>query len=370
MTVRRVVDLLGLFPLLTAAEYGGVQASGRAAWAAIRAAGSPPGSVSLPDRWHACWGPAWTARPGANGHGHGAHSRLEILSAAVLSRWSIRVLLVWHLDLLRLAPLFRAPAARLVLFLHGIEAWRRRDWFTRRLLRRVDLFLSNSEHTWRRFLACHPELQGAAHRVVPLGIGDAVAAAPGRPAGIPAALMLGRMLRAEDYKGHREMIGAWPLVLRRMAEAELWIAGDGDLRPELERQTARLGVRDRIRFWGAVSEAQKERLLTQARCLALPSRGEGFGLVYAEAMRVGRPCLVSTVDGGQEVVDPPEAGLAAPPDSAEALAAAVCRLIAPGPEWEAWSARARARYESRFTAAQFGQRLVSALEGAAEVVLR
>lgn len=365
---RRAVRVLGLFPGLATTEIGGVQASGRAAWRAILGTGSGKGTVPSADMWHACWGPGWKGIVDSDSHGVGAHSRLSVLTGAARCRWSVGTILVWHLDLLRLVPLFRASGARVVLFLHGIEAWRRRDWLTRRLLHGVELFLSNSEHTWQRFVACNRDLQAAAHRVVPLGIGstEGGAAEPPAPASTPAALMLGRLLRAEDYKGHREMIAAWPLVLRRMPAAELWIAGDGDLRPELEHLAADLGLRGRVRFWGQVSEEQKQRLLAQSRCLVLPSRGEGFGLVYAEAMRVGRPCLVSTVDGGREVVNPPEAGLAAPPDSPEGLADAACDLMTPGPEWDGWSTRARLRYERRFTVDHFAWRLLAALNGVTE----
>jgi glycosyltransferase involved in cell wall biosynthesis len=102
-------------------------------------------------------------------------------------------------------------------------------------------------------------------------------------------------------------------------------------------------------------------LIAEARCLVLPSKGEGFGLVYLEAMRLGRPCLSSTLDAGREVVNPPEAGLAVDPDDAMALSDAVVRLLNRGPEWERWSASAKARYESSFTAAHFEQRLVCAL---------
>jgi phosphatidylinositol alpha-1,6-mannosyltransferase len=177
----------------------------------------------------------------------------------------------------------------------------------------------------------------------------------------PAAIMISRLERQENYKGHREIIAVWPRVLQRIPDARLWIVGSGSLRPDLERQVRALGLEGRIRFWGTVSEAQKERLLMQARCLLMPSRGEGFGLVYLEAMRLGRPCLVSTLDAGREVVHPPEAGLAADPDDTEALAEAVCRLLTPGPAWDAWSRRARERYERYFTAAHFQKRLLEAL---------
>ena len=89
--------------------------------------------------------------------------------------------------------------------------------------------------------------------------------------------------------------------------AQLWIVGpDRCGKNWNERWGATPGMFDPI--FGQVKEDVKQDLLMRCRCLALPSRGEGFGLVYLEAMRMGRPCLVSTVDAAREVVNPPEAG--------------------------------------------------------------
>jgi phosphatidylinositol alpha-1,6-mannosyltransferase len=173
--------------------------------------------------------------------------------------------------------------------------------------------------------------------------------------------MIGRLCKSEDYKGHREVINAFPDVMKRLPDAKLWIAGDGDLRPELEQVARDRGDSERIRFFGAVTEEQKLKLLESARCLVMPSRGEGFGLVYLEAMRVGRPCLVSTLDAGREVVNPPEAGLAANPADKGELASALSRLLSDGSEWREWSNHARRRYEENFSAAHFQKRLVAAL---------
>jgi phosphatidylinositol alpha-1,6-mannosyltransferase len=169
------------------------------------------------------------------------------------------------------------------------------------------------------------------------------------------------MDKSDDYKGHREVIGAWPEVARRMPDAELWIVGDGDLQSELERLAAAREAQNKVRFFGRVSEEKKQEMLAQCRCLVLPSRGEGFGLVYLEAMRMGRPCLISTADAGREVVNPPEAGLAVDPDGAEDLVEALCELLRPGPRWDAWSVNARRRYQNTFTAGHFQERLISAL---------
>jgi phosphatidylinositol alpha-1,6-mannosyltransferase len=157
------------------------------------------------------------------------------------------------------------------------------------------------------------------------------------------------------------MIEIWPRVLAMLPDAELWIAGDGDLRPELEQLARARGIEKRVRFWGQVSEEQKAHLIAQSRCLAMPSRCEGFGLVYLEAMRLGRPCLVGNGDAGREVVNPPHAGLAANPEDQQQLTEAVGRLLRAGDEWQCWSLAARSRYEGRFTAQHFRQRMNAAL---------
>jgi glycosyltransferase involved in cell wall biosynthesis len=369
---RASQSLLGLFPNWD--ESGGVQCSGKIAWEGIACKQS-----RLSDSQ---FGNLYLFRYGEHKqNGKGAVSEREKISclpagdfadlmfeskfAAILAatRWRPRIetVLIWHLALLRLLPFFRLQDARIVLFLHGIEAWRRQDWLTRKLLGAVDLFLSNSDYTWSRFVSTHLEFASTAHRSLHLGIGAPSKAAIPRPVCPPAVLMISRLLRSEDYKGHRTVIAAWPLVLKRIPDAELWIAGEGDLRQDLEITAKNLGLANQVRFWGKISEDEKEALLTRCSCLALPSRAEGFGLVYLEAMRMGRPCLVSTIDAGREVVNPPQAGIAANPDDPQELANSVCRLLSDGAEWELWSTQARRRYEEYFTAEHFQQRLLSAL---------
>jgi phosphatidylinositol alpha-1,6-mannosyltransferase len=339
---------------------GGVQASGRLAWEAIHAANGQFGPSAL-----FCYGDNGPSEPTQARAVH-VPSKSAAVRAALKHERSARVVLVWHIRLLKLLPLFRMPRARVALFLHGIEVWRPLSWTERLLLRSVDLFLTNSEFTWQRFVEFNPYLARAAHRVVPLGIGAPSGESTPEPEAAPRALMLSRLARAEDYKGHREVLQAWPLVLERLPAAELWIAGDGDLRSDLEQAARERGLEGAVRFLGSVSEHDKQALIARARCLALPSRGEGFGLVYAEAMRLGRPCLVSTGDAGREVVDPPAHGLAVDPSDREAVADALVRLLTDSAEWREWSRRARLRYEEQFTASHFQSRLIAALAYANE----
>lgn len=344
--------LLGLFPALEVP--GGVQTSGKVAWEGIQNRGFKA--------YLFCYG---TDEAGDNYRGdkNAIHvfSKFNAIAKALRKRWAVQRILVWHIGLLKLLPFLRAPDAKVLLFLHGIEIWRPQGWLTRALLRQVDLFISNSDYTWQRFIQANPECKDMPCQTVHLGISEPLNDKIPAPDVVPAALMLGRMVQSEDYKGHWEMINAWPLVLKHIPEAELWVAGDGDRRLELEDLVRKQGLESKVHFLGWVSEEKKQELLGRCRCLALPSRGEGFGLVYLEAMRMGRPCLASNQDAGREVVNPPEAGLAVNQDDPEALAAALYLLLSEGEEWDTWSREARQRYEHYFTAEHFQRRLIEAL---------
>ena len=201
--------LLGLFPTFEAT--GGIQASGAMAWESlIEAIGG--GLDGVRNAYLFCYG---NGEGQGNGGGHTiyAASKHRAIIAALRVQWPVRVVLIWHLGLLKLLPFFRVPGARVALFLHGIEAWRQQHWLTRSLLRRVDLFLSNSDYTWQRFTHVHPEYTHAVHQTTHLGLGASLPEAVPTPETPPVAFMLGRLLRSGMYKGHWEMIHAWPRVL-------------------------------------------------------------------------------------------------------------------------------------------------------------
>lgn len=353
-----VIEIMGLFPWFGPGSIGGVQLSGRLAWEGLQILMKREGK----EVYLFCYGNQTNKNELYEYKGGTIKSsKIGAILFALQRKWKTNVVLCWHLHLLKLLPFFRIPSSRVVLFLHGIEAWRKSSLLEKILLQRVHLFLSNSNFTWKRFLDFHPELSYKLHRTVYLGLGKVLSEPTPQPAPYPVCLMLARMLKSENYKGHRELIEAWPLVLHRLPKAKLWIVGDGDLREELENRVNELGLQDKIRFLGRVSEEKKQNLIMQCRCLALPSRGEGFGLVYLEAMRLGRPCLVSRMDAGLEVVNPPEAGLSADPQNLKELAEMLCKLLTPGSVWEKWSYQARRRYEEHFTARHFQNRFLSAL---------
>ena len=282
---------------------------------------------------------------------------LRVILKSLRIRGKFDVCLIWHADFIRLLPFLRlSRRTRVVLFLHGTEVWRRRKASTRRLIGRCAAVFANSAYTIERTRTVNPEITERPTRVVALGTSTPLTGATIAPTE-SAAIIIARLDPGERYKGHEQLIDAWPRVIERIADAQLWIVGGGAWQRDLETLVERKQLRHRIRFFGRVDEGTKEMLISNSSCLVMPSTAEGFGLVYLEAMRQGRPCLTG-VDAGQEVIAPPQAGLAVATRDPATLADAVVRLLHAD---SAWRESARARYETHYTAAHFQQRLCDAI---------
>jgi glycosyltransferase involved in cell wall biosynthesis len=137
---------------------------------------------------------------------------------------------------------------------------------------------------------------------------------------------LGRLV---GWKAVDLLLDAFAIVGARCPEARLEILGDGDCRPSLEAQAARLGLADRVEFVGWVSAEEGARRLRASDVFVLPSLRESGGVVLLEAMSVGLP-VVATRWGGPGVHVDDATGIRVAPDTREGfiegLADAMIRL--------------------------------------------
>lgn len=145
---------------------------------------------------------------------------------------------------------------------------------------------------------------------------------PVRPA--PAEeeiLFVGRLSRA---KGVDLLLEAFGRMKHREARLRLVgpEAGDLDVRSLAEQ----LGVLDRTRIEGEVSQEELPAIYGRASCLALPSRSEGLPCVVAEALLVGRPVVATDVGGISELVDD-AVGRLVPPEDVPSLASALDAVL-------------------------------------------
>jgi phosphatidyl-myo-inositol dimannoside synthase len=262
-----------------------------------------------------------------------------------------------------------APAARVLswrgrrptIVLCGIEAWVGLRPAEQWAISGGDI-VAISQHTVDRFRTANPSLAS-------IDIGVCHPGLPARPhawattemtpverAVSPTALIVARMSAAERYKGHDALLDVWPDLLSRHPDAVLAVAGDGDDRLRLEARAAALGLTQAVRFLGRVDDRQLDELYRSCRLFVMPSRDEGFGLVFLEAMRAAKPCIGGR-GAASEIIEHGVTGLIVDPDSRHELSAALERLYSEPDTCEQFGAAGRERFLSSFTDDGFRARL-------------
>jgi glycosyltransferase involved in cell wall biosynthesis len=117
------------------------------------------------------------------------------------------------------------------------------------------------------------------------------------------------------------------VLAREAMDFEIVLAGDGEMRPQIEAAIARLGLERRIRITGWISSAQVRDEISAARTLVLPSFYEGLPIVIMEAMALRRPVLTTYVAGIPELVVHGETGWLIPAGEIDELVAAIRRCL-------------------------------------------
>jgi phosphatidylinositol alpha-1,6-mannosyltransferase len=295
-----------------------------------------------------------------------AGRRMRMLGSFLAEQGRFDLVMFVYVGVGRLGVL--RPFGATTLWLVGIEVRRRLSWVERHTVRRADPLLSISKFSSDEMLRYNPELPGASAVVHLCAEPDDpwIAARPQSAAGYaaaarkPAVMIVARQAAHERYKGHDELIVGWPRVLNEVPAAELWIVGTGDDQARLRSLADASGVGKNVRFFGRVSHEELLELYGTARVFAMPSSGEGFGLVFVEAMRCGLPCICSR-DSAAEIVLDGQTGLVVD-QNPEAVARACVLLLNDSAMSDRMGAAGRLRYEKEFTFAAMSKRLLHALE--------
>jgi len=158
---------------------------------------------------------------------------------------------------------------------------------------------------------------------------DFYSAKPTQPTAKPRLVCVARLSKE---KGHFLLIEAVHLLANKGVDFELVLAGDGEMRPELESQIKRYGLSGKIRITGWISGDRVREEILAARGLALTSFSEGLPVVIMEAMALRRPVLATYVGGIPELVLPGQNGWLFPAGSIDELTLAIENFLAKTPD--------------------------------------
>lgn len=287
--------------------------------------------------------------------------------AALLAGERIDHVVVGLLGLAPLAGVLRAcgRVRGYTVVLHGVEAWRRVPWTQRLACRGARRIVATTRHTAHRFAQANG-IDPRRIDVVPLCADESATSeahvGPVLDGGF-RVLCVGRQSAAERYKGFDELIVATRELADEGVPVVLHLIGDGDDQPRLRALSAAMGVTDRVRFHGGVPRATLQAAYAECDVFALPSRAEGFGIAFVEAMRHGRACVGARAGGIPEVLDEGRAGLLVDYGDPVGLADALRRLWRDPGQRRRLGEAGRSRASSHFGWPVFLERHLAALRG-------
>jgi len=256
----------------------------------------------------------------------------QLLSA--LRRGKFDLVICGHVNLL---PIARLATKRPLLITHGIEAWKPLRRLSNALIRNCRGVVSVSDLTRTRFLDWS-RYDGPTF-VLPNAVrADQYRIRPKNPeliarlglAGKRVVLTVGRISWSERYKGFDEVIDVMPELIAEFPDIAYVIGGGGSDAERLARKCVERGIAKHVIFTGIFDEATKADLYNLADVYAMPSRGEGFGFVFLEAMASGVPVIASRHDGGREALRMGALGTLVDPSNPAEIRAAIADALQHG----------------------------------------
>ncbi len=174
---------------------------------------------------------------------------------------------------------------------------------------RSQLFRNVAHQNWQKIKVVHCGIEPAFHQ-------NAVS----KQAAERRLICVGRLC---EQKGQLLLIEAAQQLSARGTKFELVLAGDGEMRPDLEALIAHYQLQEVVRITGWISSDQVRDEILASRALVLPSFAEGLPVVIMEAMALRRPVISTFVAGIPELVVPNEHGWLVPAGDVDALVAAM-----------------------------------------------
>jgi glycosyltransferase involved in cell wall biosynthesis len=330
--------IVGLFPELLGV--GGIQEAGRLTAAALQ-------TISL---CHCNWSTYFQSLSDPPGtqefeaadkkiclRGFGRSKVQFVLSAIRQSGQRARVVLAAHPNLaLPVVAMKRfSPRLKTIVMSHGVEVWKPLPLMRRLALLSADLVLAPSRDTAQKLA----EFQGVPPAKIrklawPLNPGFLrMAETPSSlplPNGFPQGrviLTVGRWAASERYKGADGLIRAMAQLRMKFPGLYLVAVGDGDDLSRLKKIAVDSGVSESVRFLTGLSREEIAACYARCEIFALPSTGEGFGLVFLEAMAFGKPSVGADCGGTTDVVEDRVNGVLVPPGDSERLVEALAVLL-------------------------------------------
>lgn len=335
------LTIIGIFPELVG--IGGVQESGRQTARALDAIARERGWDVQIFTLNDLFGEHRLPAPDQDICFRGfSHKKISFLVHMIRNRLSskgdaVRIVIAGHPNLAVPAWMMRifSHSVKTIVMAHGVEVWTRLHWLKSNAILHADLVVGPSVDTVDKLIGIQSIPPGKVRKLawplspmfVSLAERPEVLTLPQTFPKGRVVLTVGRWAAAERYKGLDELLKATALLRSTFPSLHLVVVGQGNDLPRLRKLAVDCGIADSVHFLGNISRDELAACYAHAEVFAMPSTGEGFGLVFLEAMAFAKPVIATAYGGTTDLVENGINGLLVPPGDIQKLTEAISSLL-------------------------------------------
>lgn len=268
--------------------------------------------------------------------------RLKFIAASLRKGSSADIVVLSHINLLLVGYLIKiiSPKTMLILIAHGIEVWEPLSGLKKRMKKAVDLYLPVSSFTAQKL----QRVQGIApHKIQVLNnCLDPFLEKKSDPEkerrlksryGFAdndfILLTLTRLKFSEQYKGYDKVVRALASLKETHSHLKYLIVGryDEEEKGRLDKIIQESGMEDKVVYAGFVPDEDLAAHFNLADVYIMPSMGEGFGVVFIEALFYGKSVIAGNQDGSVDALANGEFGLLINPNHQHEIVKAIEKIV-------------------------------------------
>lgn len=219
---------------------------------------------------------------------------------------------------------------------HGVEAWNITNPKRQTALKYADKILAVSNYTRQRLLQ-EQDLDPSKISILPNTFDSDRFKIASKPTYLldryqlnsdqPIILTVNRLSSRESYRGYDRIIEALPYIREHIPNVHYIIVGKGDDRDRLEQSIIQKNLQDCVTLAGFISDDELPAYYQLCDLFAMPSKLEGFGIVYLEALASGKPVLGGDRDGAIDALCNGELGVLIDPDNVREIADKIVAIL-------------------------------------------
>ncbi len=270
-------------------------------------------------------------------------NKIKCILASIRKGIKSRIILVSHINLLPIAWVIKmiSPSTKVLLFAHGIEVWQPLGRFKKMMLNSCDRIISVSNFTNDKIQELHQipkekcfvlnncldpflPIPGKLDRELNLrkryGIGEKEL----------LLFTLTRLSAKERYKGYDFVMEALVHLKKEYPGIRYLLAGSYDKEEKefLDNHIQKLGLQEQVLMPGFIADDEIAAHFSMADIYVMPSRKEGFGIVFIEAMYYGLPAIAGNRDGSVDALCNGKLGLLVNPTDVQEIREAIEKMLA------------------------------------------